>query len=108
MTAAPHTERAHAPFAPSSAKLLIECPGSWQAGQLYDDTSSDAADEGTAAHTLLEWCLTNKAHAKDYPHPTIHVNGQDWEVTGEMVDAVQQCVEHVRTYPGYQMAEVRL
>lgn len=97
----------HAKFSPSASKKWIMCPGSWRAEQQYPDTSSDAADEGTAAHLLLEWCLLNGKPAKSYPDKVITVDGKDWPVTGEMVGAVQQVVDHVRAYPNVE-AEQRL
>lgn len=99
---------AHAAFAPSSAKKWIMCPGSHKAEARYPDSSSDAADEGTAAHTVLEWVLSNKAKAKDYPDKEVQVGGKGWTVTGEMRDAVDTVADHVRAYPGILMPEVKV
>ena len=49
----------HAEWAPSSASIWLNCPGSIQLNPLYKETGlTDAADLGTLAHGVLEDCIT--------------------------------------------------
>ncbi len=52
------TERKHATLGPSSSERWSTCPGSVQLESAYPDSSSDAADYGTAGHTVSEWVLS--------------------------------------------------
>lgn len=54
------TEAAHSTlFAPSSSHRWMHCTGSPHAARRYKDEPGEAAMEGTAAHWLLEKCLTD-------------------------------------------------
>ena len=53
-------------FPPSSAHRWMHCTASPGAVQKYKDESGEAAMEGTAAHFLLEECLTKGTNAIDY------------------------------------------
>lgn len=53
----------HAKLSASGSGKWIGCPGSVVAEQSYKDSSSAAAEEGTAAHELAEHCLTNQCDA---------------------------------------------
>ena len=103
-----HSQRAHAKLSPSSAHRWFECPGSPQAEAAYPNTSSVHADEGTAAHTLAELCLTSNCDAIDYLGGHVNVktgkvgrNEADgkgiFPITEEMVDGVQVYVDLVRS-----------
>lgn len=72
------------------------------------DTSSAAADEGTAAHELGAWCLETGGNARDRLGDMIRVGDDFWEVTAEMADYVQMYVDCVRAEPGELMVEQRL
>lgn len=54
MTQTPHTQRAHALLSASSSHRWLHCTPSAQLEATYPDTTSDAAEEGTAAHELAE------------------------------------------------------
>ncbi len=93
---------AHAKLGASGAARWLACPGSIQlADQLppgVGDQPSFAASQGTAAHSLGEWCLRNKAGTDDYPDETILV--PDWPsyafpVRGEMSEAVEVYLDFV-------------
>lgn len=53
-------ERAHALLSPSSAKRWLNCTPSVRFGQQFPRKSSDAADEGTLAHSLGELLIAYK------------------------------------------------
>lgn len=55
---------AHAPIAPSSGARIVACPGSVKLEALYpEDTESEQAREGTAAHWALAEVLNGRAVA---------------------------------------------
>lgn len=57
MTEVNHADRAHSRLGPSGASRWMACPGSVRLEEYFPDTSSEAADEGTAAHELAEILL---------------------------------------------------
>jgi len=64
------------------------------------DRGSKYADEGTAAHTLLGWCIDNATDAKAYLGRRIPVGLSTWEVTDEMALAVQTAVDSIHEIVG--------
>ncbi|SAK83363.1 PD-(D/E)XK nuclease superfamily protein [Caballeronia catudaia] len=89
-------QHAHARLSPSSAYSWIACPASAAAQLGQPDESSEYADEGTAAHTLMQWCLDKDADANAYLGRVISVGEREFEVDDEMADAVQRYVDGVR------------
>lgn len=57
---------AHAFFAPSGAPAAMLCNVKPWREKEFPDMGNDASDEGTAAHFLLEQCLTEQKEAKAY------------------------------------------
>ena len=86
----------HALFSPSAAVKWMTCPGSIAMEDDFPSTTSDAADEGTAAHELAAWCLERDLDTKDYPHAAITVGNRAYVVRGEMEEKVQAYLDHVR------------
>jgi hypothetical protein len=100
----------HAVLSPSSAPRWLSCPGSVVLSRGLPNTSSDYADEGTAAHYLASVCLTCDTDAKEYIGREIVVG--EWgeafsihtekkgrytkEVDHDFVDAVQDYIDYVR------------
>ena len=78
-------ETGHHPMGPSAAFRWMQCPGSVAASIGIKDEGSDAAREGTEAHTLAEICLSEKVDCVD-------VEGY----TDEMREHVQTYVDYVR------------
>ena len=100
-----HTKRAHARLSPSAANRWMKCPGSIRMSQGIPDTSSKFADEGSAAHTLADHCLSNSRNPEDFvgrfvnlgeskPIAKTSLGARSWEITDEMVDAVQVYTDH--------------
>lgn len=75
----------HALLPPSGAHRWLYCPGSVAASVDAPESYSTYADEGTAAHALLEWCLREGKSTVDFPHFDIRVgvdgNAQYGETT---------------------------
>lgn len=92
------TDKAHASLGASKAHRWMVCHGSLKMEAPYPDTSSSYADEGTAAHELMEWCLTSGQDAASYAGRiiTVEKSGRKFEVDEEMVENVQQYVDYVR------------
>jgi len=82
----------HSRFGPSAASRWLRCPGSVSLSEGIADESSAFAEEGTQAHALAEYCLTNIVDAAkaegDYP--------------ADMRDAVQVYLDYCRGLGGDQ------
>lgn len=96
----------HAVLSPSSAYrwLSAGCTGS-PALNYGKENNSIYADEGTAAHALLEWCLTTGLDAAAFPDPVIHVleDGSAFHGSGQApapirnsFDADDEMREHIQ------------
>ena len=88
---------AHALSSPSGAYRWARCTASVMAIEAagLPDESSDAADEGTAAHQIREECLALGLPASAFVGTTVRVNGKDWEVTEEMADYLQPGIDWI-------------
>ncbi len=88
----------HARLSPSSAHRWMTCPGSVLLESTQPDTSSEFADEGTAAHELASMCLTNSTNADAYLGRIIKVKdtGREFEVTTDMASYVQVYLNAIR------------
>ncbi|MGJ4169960.1 DUF2800 domain-containing protein [Corynebacterium macclintockiae] len=83
-----HTERAHALLSASGAHRWLHCTPSPHLEARYPDTSSDAADQGTAAHELAEYKLRNLL-GENPTRPHSH-----W-IDEEMEDHTDNYADHV-------------
>jgi len=105
------TEAAHSKYSASGFEAARLCPGKpvMEAGK--PDSSSAFAREGTAAHSVLEMCLTNNQRAGAYLGRLIEVEGDKIEVDDEMVDHLNWCLDTIADYAGDDglvMAETRV
>ena len=96
----------HAKLSASSSHRWLHCPGSIKAEEGYADSSSEHANEGSAAHFIGETCLEFEQQASEFLGQTLDYYGVT--VTDEMVDAVQQYIDYVRSLGGNRLVEQRV
>jgi hypothetical protein len=103
---------AHAVFAPSAAHRWFACPGSIRLSADVPSVSSVYAEEGTAAHRLIETCLSTGSDADMHLGGKVMVDsGVEYPITEEMVESVQVFLDLVRGFQddGYELrSEVKL
>lgn len=103
---------AHAPLAPSAASRWIECPGSVRLCEGRDDSSSEAAKEGTFAHEIAAECLELGFDAADFIGTVREVEGSEFCFDESMAEHVQTYLDFVTELVGddgrlYVEAEVK-
>jgi hypothetical protein len=116
---------AHAFLSPSGAPAWLRCHAKvWREKDL-PDTSSEFADEGTAAHFLRDVCLTSKCDADFHIDREIFVSeehtgwaedfgfglkssGRTFIADAEMCREVQKSIDTLRATPGTLYPEQRL
>lgn len=95
---------AHALLSPSSAPAFMRCLAKPHRERGLPDQSSSFADEGTAAHFLMEQCLLENKDAKDFQGLRIqvkdgitefHTSGQ-YPVGLDMIGPMQKALDYVR------------
>lgn len=87
--------KTHAILSPSSAHRWMKCPASVALESDYPETSSEFADEGTAAHEIAARALINDVEAVAFMGTSVTVNGKDYQVTAEMAEHVQKYLDYV-------------
>lgn len=88
----------HVRHSPSSAARWFACHGSIIATDGLESKAGLAADEGTAAHWMLEQCLLRDMSAEDFAEANPEVPGQQrqWNTQGEMLDVLAPLVDEYR------------
>lgn len=95
---------AHALLSPSGMPAAIRCLAKPHRERGLPDQSSSFADEGTAAHFLMEQCLLENKDAKDFQGLRIrvqngktefHTDGQ-YPVGLDMIGPMQKALDYVR------------
>ena len=85
----------HAILSPSSAHRWMKCPASVALESDYPETSSEFADEGTAAHEIAARALITDVEAVAFLDTIVTVSGKDYPVTAEMAEHVQKYLDYV-------------
>ncbi len=100
----------HSEFSASNFEADTLCPGRRALSAGMPDRGSKYADEGTAAHTLLGWCIDNDRPAQAYLGRRIPVGMSTWEVTADMAEAVQTAVVNIKASvaDGFLLSEQRV
>jgi hypothetical protein len=91
---------AHSLWSASGFERKILCPGSHVIASDVRDQTTYYAAEGTAAHQVLSWALQYKTPAAGFIGRYIDVEDQTIEVTAEMAEAVQVCLDYVTDVSG--------
>jgi hypothetical protein len=88
----------HAKLSPSASSIWMNCPGQPTLAAGLVDEGSKWALQGTAAHQVLEWCLTTKRDTAYYAGQAVPVEGPQGAVSLDADDlaAVQIAVDYVR------------
>jgi hypothetical protein len=101
-------DNGHSLNSPSSFSRRIGCPGSANMERDLPNESSPYAAEGTAAHTLGEMCLLKNKDAEHFKGEIItNDDGTEFEVTHDMIDAVQQYLDYCRPLMGDHLVEYK-
>jgi hypothetical protein len=97
---------AHAKISPSSAHRTIPCPGSIKLiATLPPQPGSTAANEGTAAHTILSRCIEMNTEPRDYIGEVLQVEDEQFTVDDAMCDGIDLMLDLVDKFldDGYQV-----
>lgn len=86
------TDALHSVYSASSSKRWLACPASILMSKDAESTTNPAAELGTAAHELGEWCLKTGVNAYD----CIGLIFNKFVVDAQMADAVQLYVSFIR------------
>lgn len=98
----------HAPLSASSAHRWMACTASAYEALKEEPRSSEAAAEGTAAHFVASESLIQNADPASWIGITIQVDGYEFEVDEEMVEAVAVHCDYVRSRVAEASGEVHV
>lgn len=93
---AEHAERSHATWSASATERNWNCAGALALTQDLPETTSEAADWGTAAHQLSEKCFATGSDASDFLGTTEKGKKYEFEVDDEMAETAQTYVDYCR------------
>lgn len=100
-----HTEKAHAKLSASGSSIWLNCPGSVEAQEPYEDKGSMFAEEGTMAHEIADICLSTGNDAEAYIGRTLEslkIKLSQYKSTHKiekiMADYVQEYLDYVRAH----------
>ena len=85
----------HARLSASAAERWTNCPGSVNLVSTLPSTPSQPAAEGTLAHSIAAWCLTDGTTPDKYLGKTIEVEGFKFTVDQEMIDGIVLYLETI-------------
>lgn len=110
----------HAKLSPSSASRWMNCPGSIEMVELYEDedTGNPFAHEGTILHGIMEDCLRHNRDPYDWLDEVVPLSryrderdfDQDFEltITEELCDMLIDGLDMIDTIPGKIFLEHRV
>lgn len=98
----------HAKHSPSAAERWMTCPGSVSLESHFPDETSEAAAEGSAAHTVREQCLRNGIDVADLVGETVTHEGYTFTVTEDWARFLQPGIDLLRELPGELYIEYRV
>lgn len=90
----------HSEWGASGFEAIMLCPGKKTLERDLPRSTSKYAAEGTAAHLVLTWCLTNGLAAHHYVGSEIEADGFAFTVDDDMARHVQTCVDYVKECAG--------
>ena len=93
---------------PSDAARWTRCAKAPSFTQDYPNDSSDAADEGTAAHWVREMSLDLGFDAYQFIGTKIRVGGKIYVCDAEMADHLQTGIDEIREFAGKMFVEYRV
>lgn len=88
----------HSKLPPSSAHRWLICTLSPQMEEPFPNVSSDAADQGTAAHSMAEQKIKHRLHEQVSREPTIYDDDEMDEHTDNYCTFVMEQVEDAKQY----------
>ena len=98
-------EQAHAKLSASGSAIWLNCPGSVEAQETYEDKGSIFAEEGTMAHEIADICLSTGNDAEAYIGRTLKslkIKLSHYDTTHKiekiMTDYVQEYLDYVRAH----------
>lgn len=91
-----HAERAHSIWSASSTAANVACPGRIALTMDLPETTSEAADWGTACHQISEKCLSEGVDAAEFVGTMQSGKEHSFEVDDEMAETAQVYVDYVR------------
>lgn len=92
---ADHAAREHAQWSASATERNWNCPGALALTDDMPETTSEAADWGTACHQIAEKCLRGNGPADRYLGTTEKGKSHSFEVDDEMAETAQTYVDYV-------------
>ncbi len=93
-----HGEREHDVWSPSSAARFFACPGALALCEhlAIPDTSSFAADWGTANHQLIDKCMRQGKEPKDFLGTVEKTKTRSFVIDKEQVECAEEFVDYCR------------
>ena len=96
----------HSKLPPSSAHRWLVCTLSPQMEEPFPSVSSEAADQGTAAHSMAEQKIKHRLHEQSSREPTIYDDDEMDEHTDNYCTFVMEQIEDAKQYTDSPMVMV--